>query len=216
MLNSSSAKTTRMHAGLSFRQCLSEADVKVLSDDLAAIYDGFFFHYLQMVSESRLTTPVKVIFDRIRWWQWVASNFVGNPAAQVMYIKNFVVEYHTAESWELVAKNSYTLIARCRDACPIPTFLSAKPPQYPKSSSSPAPGNTSRGGKGGKGKTLTPAQIVKLASLKSRFPDICISRLIRDRSCHHDGKHTACKYKHVCAWCASASCRAMCSQTEPF
>ena len=216
MLNSSSSKTTRMSAGLSFRQCLSEADVKVLSDDLPAIHDGFFYHYLQMVSESRLTTPVKIIFDRIRWWQWVSGNFVGNPAAQVMYIKNFVVDYHTAESWELAAKNSYTLIARCRDTCPIPIFSSAKPPQYPKSSSAPTPGNTSRGGKGGKGKILTSAQIVKLASFKSRFPDICVSRMIRDRSCHHDIKHTVCKFKHVCAWCQSASCRATCNQTEPF
>ena len=216
MLNSSSAKTTRMHAGLSFRQCLSEADVKILSDDLAAIYDGFFFHYLQMVSESRLTTPIKIIFDRIRWWQWVASNFVGNPAAQVMYIKNFVVEYHTAESWEVVAKNSYTLIAKCRDACPITPFLSSKPPQYPTSPSAPPPGHTPRGGKGGKGGVLSPAQVVKLASFKSRFPDICLSRLIRGRTCRHDGKHTTCKYKHVCAWCSSASCRAACSQTEPL
>ena len=216
MLNSSSSKISRIHANLSFRQFLSEADVKTLSEDLAAIFDGFLFHYLQMVSESHLPDPIKTIFDRIRWWQWVSSNFVGNPAAQVMYIKHFMVEYHQAEFWEPVAKNSYTLVARCKDTCFTPPFSAPKPPAYPKSGKSTTPGGTPKGGKGGKKNDYTPAQVAKLVAFKSRFPNICLSRVIKGRNCPGESKHVPCKYTHNCAWCSSSSCRATCSAAEPF
>ena len=68
MLNSSSSKTTRIHASITFRTTLSEADVKSLSVDLGAIFDGFFFHYLEIINDSHLPSPVKTIFNRIKWW----------------------------------------------------------------------------------------------------------------------------------------------------
>ena len=216
MLNSSSSKTTRIQANLSFRQFLSEADVKTLSEDLEAIFDGFLYHYLKMVSESHLPTPVKVVFDRIQWWQWVSSNFTGNPAAQVMYIKHFMVEHHMEEFWEPIAKNSYTLVAKCRDAFSTPLFSAPRPPKTPHSSRATPPGGPSLGGKGGRKSDYTAAQLVKLASFKSRFPDICLSRVIKGRNCPNEKRHTSCKYKHVCAWCASTSCRATCNLAEPF
>ena len=69
MLNASSSKATRIQANLTFRHTLSEADVQVLSEDLSSIFDGFFYHYLEMIDDSHLDLPRKKVFDRIRWWQ---------------------------------------------------------------------------------------------------------------------------------------------------
>ena len=147
MLNATSSKTTRIHANITFRTTLSEADVKILSEDLGSIFDGFFFHYLEMVNESQLPTPVKTIFDRI-WWQWVSTNFVGNPAAQVMFIKHFMVEHHAEEFWEPAVKNCHTLVAKCKETCAFPAQATQRPPPPPRCSSSVAPKGSGKGGKG--------------------------------------------------------------------
>ena len=65
MLNASSSKTSRISAGVTFHHSLSESDVKLFTDDLGQIFDGFFFHYLKMVNKSQLSCPVKILFDRI-------------------------------------------------------------------------------------------------------------------------------------------------------
>ena len=213
MLNATSSKTTRLNANISFRTTLSEADVKVLSEDLGSIFDGFLFHYLEMVNESQLPTPVKTIFDRIKWWQWVASNFVGNPAAQAMFIKHFMVYHHSEEFWEPVVKNCHTLVAKCKETCSLHTQAAQRPPPPPKGSRPIASNGSGKGGKGGKN---TPTQVAKLATLKTRFPGSCLSRIIKQKNCFSEDKGITCKYTHTCVWCHSATCRATCNMAESF
>ena len=215
MLNSTSVKESRISAGLVLKSSLSEADVVTLSDDLPQIFDGFFFHYIKLISESHLPTPMATILDRLSWWKWVADNFKGNSAAQVMFIKSFVVDHHSAPFWEPLVKQETTLVLHCKDQChtwarPAPKASSnPKPPQYPK---------TKATGKGGKGQTkfapLTTAQQAKFDAWRLRFPGVCQSRVVRGRTCSRQGKGQTCKYSHNCAWCGSATCEANCSQAE--
>ena len=216
MLNASSSKTTRIQANLTFRHTLSEADVQVLSEDLGSIFDGFFYHYLSMVNDSHLDLPVKKVFDRIRWWQWISSNFAGNPAAQVMFIKRFMVDHHAEDLWEPVVKNSHTLVAFCKEKCAPFTHAPQRPPPPPRIAKLLAPGGSVKGGKGGRKTSYSPAQLAKLAILKGRFPGVCLSRVIKGRSCLQEDKGAACRYTHTCAWCNTAACRATCALTEAF
>ena len=216
MLNSSSSKTTRIHASITFRTTLSEADVKTLSEDLGAIFDGFFFHYLEMINDSHLPTPVKTFFDRIKWWQWVSSNFVGNPAAHVMFVKHFMVEHHGDEFWEPVVRNCHTLVAKCKETCALPAPAAQRSPPTPRGSRPSAPGGSGKGGKGGKRNSYSPAQLAKLATLRSRFPGSCLSRVIKQHDCLSEDRGASCRFTHTCVWCSSASCRATCSSAEPF
>ena len=107
MLNASSHKKTRLQAGVIFHHSLSESDVQLFSGDLCQIFDGFLLHYFRLISESHLDTPIKIIFDRISWWQWVSSMFVGNPSANVLVIKEFMIEHHAIEWWDLYAEALY-------------------------------------------------------------------------------------------------------------
>ena len=152
--------------------------MKPLSEDLGAIFDGFFFHYLEMINDSHLPTPVKTFFDRIKWWQWVSSNFVGNPAAHVMFVKHFMVEHHGDEFWEPVVRNCHTLVAKCKETCALPAPAAQRSPPTPRGSRPSAPGGSGKGGKGGKRNSYSPAQLAKLATLRSRFPGSCLSRVI--------------------------------------
>jgi hypothetical protein len=215
MLNSTSVKESRISTGLVLKSSLSEADVVTLSDDLPQIFDGFFFHYIKLISESRLPTPMATILDRLSWWKWVADNFKGNAAAQVMFIKSFVVDHHSAPLWEPLVKQETTLVLHCKEQCPLwarpapKASSNPKPPQYPKPKAT---------GKGGKGQTkfapLTTAQQAKFDAWRLRFPGVCQSRVVRGRTCSRQGKGQTCKYSHNCAWCGSATCEANCSQAE--
>jgi len=54
----------------------SAGDAEPTQDDLLQIYDGFFFHYLLLVSESRPPPgPMATIMDRISWWGWLQISF---------------------------------------------------------------------------------------------------------------------------------------------
>ena len=174
------------------------------------------FHYLRLISESRLTSPLKIILDRISWWQWVASQFVGNPAANVMFIKKFMVDHHDAEWWEPAAKNSHSLVLQCKEACaPAPHTTTRQPP-------TPRPQKAPRVISGGKGNGATrappapysDAQRQKLSTWQARFPGVCLSRMVRGRMCPKERQGQNCKFTHSCAWCNSASCKAMCSGAE--
>jgi hypothetical protein len=43
---------------------------------------------------------------------------------------------------------------------------------------------------------------------------VCISRMVRERTCVKEDLNLPCKFTHVCAWCSSASCKATCAKTE--
>ena len=133
MLNTSYHKKTSLQVGVIFHHSLSESDVQLFSEDLGEIFDGFLFHYLRLISESCLTSPLKIIFDRISWWQWVSSQFVGNPAAKVMFIKKFML-------WDPAARNCHSLVLRCKEAC------SPAPPAAARSPPTPRPQKTTKGG----------------------------------------------------------------------
>ena len=214
MLNASSSKSSRISAGITFHHSLSESDVRLFTDDLGQIFDGFFFHYLKMVNESQLECPVKTVFDRISWWQWVSSNFVGNPAANVMFIKRFMVEHHGAAFWEPIVKNCHTLVMQCKEACSPAHHATPRPSPTPRPQTKPSAGG--KGGSGGNNRSphvpYTDAQRAKLATWRTKFPNTCLSRVVRGRLCPKENKN--CKFSHTCAWCASTTCRATCSSAE--
>jgi hypothetical protein len=215
MLNATSTKTSRIAAGLVVCTSLTEADVKFLSEDLSEIFDGFFYHYLELIDESRLDSPVKTMIDRIKWWQWIATNFAGNPAANVLFIKKFMVEHHLAEFWEPIVKQCHSMVTLCKEKCASSHPARAlQPPRQALRTPSIS------GGKGGGGKKsasfthYTPAQNAKLTSWRARFQGVCISRMVRERSCPKEVLNLPCRFTHVCAWCSSAGCKAVCAKAE--
>jgi hypothetical protein len=215
MLNATSTKTSRIAAGLVVCTSLSEADVKILSEDLTEIFDGFFYHYLEMINESRLDSPVKTMIDRIKWWQWIATNFAGNPAANVLFIKKFMVEHHMVEFWEPIVKQCHSMVTLCKEKCA--SSHSARALQPPRQAGKTP---TTSGGKGGGSKKAasfipyTPAQNAKLASWRARFQGVCVSRMVRERNCPKEVLNLPCRFSHVCAWCSSAGCKAVCAKAE--
>jgi hypothetical protein len=217
MLNTTSVKTQRLAAGLVLKHSLGEGDIKILSDDLPQILDGFMFHYLRLIHESQIEASGRTVFDRIAWWHWITNNFVGNPAGQVMFIKFFVAEHHREEFWEPVVRVSHSLVTKCKEATAAGVSHPSRPPRDVK---------TSRhvGASGGKGASkhtqksnhqpLTQAQLAKIETWRAKYPSICLSRIVRGRGCFHEAKGTHCKFKHECAWCGVASCKANCSSAE--
>jgi hypothetical protein len=215
MLNASSAKTSRIAAGLVVCTSLTEADVKILSEDLAEILYGFFYHYLGLISESRLDSPIKVLLDRISWWQWIATNFVGNPAANVLFIKKFMVEHHKEVFWTPIVKQCHSMVTLCKEKCG--PHMAARPTQAAKPATktpSTAGGKGSSGKKSATTQVYTTAQQAKLVLWKARFQGICLSRVVRGRGCYKESKGTACSFTHNCAWCGSATCKATCAHAE--
>jgi hypothetical protein len=120
MLNCTSSKSSKIAAGLVLRHSLSEADVLILSDDFTQITDGFLFHYLKVVSESNLHDPLATIIDRLGWWQWMCHVFGTNFAAQVKFIKNFLVEHHGEPFWTPLVKLETNLVILCKEQAPLP------------------------------------------------------------------------------------------------
>ena len=213
MLNCTSSKSSKIAAGLVLRHSLSEADVLILSDDFTQITDGFLFHYLKVVSESNLPDPLATIIDRLGWWQWMCHVFGTNFAAQVKFIKNFLVEHHGEPFWTPLVKLETNLVILCKEQAPLP--VSQK--MVKKNHSGKAAGKG--GGKTGNGNrpprvVLSASQLKKIESWKTRFPNVCTSRMIRGRICGKEKTGGICKYLHTCAWCGSANCKADCAQAE--
>jgi hypothetical protein len=213
MLNTASSKTTRITANLVMRQCASEADVAILSDDLKQIQDGFLYHYLKMVSESSLPDPMKTIMDRLSWWQWVEANFLRQPAAQVKFIKCFLVDHHAVPFWTPIVKYETTLVLLCKQECTLPAQADARHSKQKGTSGPVVKTIVKKSGLAG-ASALTPAQRTKLNGWKSRFPSICLSRLVRGKNCRFEDNGSICRYTHACAWCGAATCKAMCNQAE--
>jgi hypothetical protein len=216
MLNAASSKSTRLSVDIVVRHSVSEADVAILTDDLLQIYDGFFFHYLRLVSESRLPDPMATIMDRISWWQWMATNFMLHPAAQVKFIKSFLVDHHKAPFWTPLVKSETTLMLLCKQECAIST--SGRPAKVVvKQSAGPqrSSGHTITT-KPSARKQRTPAQQAKFEAWMARFPNFCHSRIFRGMKCHMESRNLSCRFTHTCAWCGAASCKATCGQAETF
>ena len=213
MLNCASSKSSRLSAGLVLRHSLSEADVTILTDDFSQISDGFLYHYLKVVSESNLDNPLATVIDRLSWWQWMGRVFGKNFAAQVKFIKNFLLEHHSEPFWTPLVKLETNLVILCKEQAPLPG-----PTNAAKKDSSSKPAGKGKG-KGGKGNNqsrvvVSAAQQKKIDSWKVRFPRTCVSRMVRGRECGREKSGGVCAFTHNCAWCGSASCKADCSQAE--
>jgi hypothetical protein len=214
MLDSSAVKTTTLAVGLTFKHALSEADVAHLENDLLEITSGFTHHYLNVVSDSHLDAPLEIIKDRLAWWQWAATTFVGNAAAQVLFIKEFVFANHGKRLWLPQALTESIMVARCFRVCPdhpITTLVkNARPPpanpKVPRQQKQPL--SVVRRAK------LTPPQIKKMEEWKKRFPQTCLSRIVKGRQCNMEVRSQVCGFEHKCAWCHSATCKAECAQAE--
>ena len=208
MLNSTSSKQTKISAGLFMRTSLSEADVAVLTSDLHQIFDGFFYHYLKLVSESHLADPMATIMDRISWWQWMASTFAKNPAAQVKFIKSVRVEHHAAPFWTPLVKLETNLMLQCMREC-TPQVDDRPPPKIEV-----VRDISSQHLQTQVNQHYTPAQMEKIQDWKNLFPGICLSRVVRGRMCHAEEQGCDCRFTHMCAWCDAADCKALCAQAE--
>ena len=138
----------------------------------------------------------------------MAQDFDKNFAAEVKFIKNFVVEHHRETFWAPLVKLETNLVILCKEQAPLSLKTVKK-----ESSGKPA----GKGGKGkGKGKdnAQTASQEKKIASFKARFPNVCVSRMVRGRNCSREKFGGVCKFSHNCAWCGSANCKAECAQAE--
>lgn len=211
MLNCASSKSSKLSVGLVLRHSLSEADVTILTDDFSQISDGFLYHYLKVVSESNLDDPLATVMDRLSWWQWMCQVFGKNFAAQVKFIKNFLLEHHSEPFWTPLVKLETNLVILCKEQAPLPSSLSSAKKE---SSSKPSGKGKGKGGKGNQRVVLTAAQLKKIDSWKARFPKTCVSRMVRGRECGRERSGGVCSFAHTCAWCGSASCKADCSQAE--
>jgi hypothetical protein len=221
MLNASSIKTTTIAVGLTFKSAMSDADVAYLENDLLEITSGFHHHYIKVVSESQLDNPMAIMTDRLEWWQWTATTFFGNPAAQVLFIKDFVFDNHAAPFWFPLVKQESILVARCFHLCPDSkvTALIKNPKSPPvvipmvktgklmKKKSAPTGGHQNQ-----QSPKLSPAQEQKLLTWKRQHPGCCLSRIVRGRVCYMESKSQTCRFEHKCAWCGSPSCKAECAQ----
>jgi hypothetical protein len=216
MLDSSSIKTTTLAVGLTFKHSMSEADVAHLENDLPEITSGFTHHYLNVVSESHLDNPLEIIKDRLAWWQWTATTFAGNTAAQVLFIKEFVLANHGMHFWFPQAPKESILVAKCFRVCPDhpvtvtakntrPSPSISKTPRQPKQPLSVVRVGHAR---------LNDAQLKKLETWKKRFPQTCVSRMLKGRRCVKEDKLQVCMFEHKCAWCHSPTCKAECAQAE--
>ena len=213
MLNCTTSKSSKLAVGIVLRHSLSESDVAILTDDFSQIADGFLYHYLKVVSESNLENPLATIMDRLSWWQWMCRVFGKNFAAQVKFIKNFMVEHHDQPFWTPLVKLETNLVILCKEQAPL--LISTKTAKK-ESSGKPTP-TTKAGKKQGNQKAravLTAAQLKKIEDWKLRFPNTCMSRMVRGRNCFKENNGGVCRFSHSCAWCGSASCKADCSQAE--
>jgi hypothetical protein len=216
MLNCTSSKSSKIATGLVLRHSLSEADVTTLTDDFSQITDGFLFHYLKVISESNLDDPMATVIDRLSWWQWICHVFGANVAAQVKFIKNFLVEHHGEPFWTPLVKLETNLVLLCKEQAPLHAQKASKKEPSGKPSGKGGGKHGSSHKPSGPRVVFTTAQQAKLESWKSRFPGFCISRLVRGRTCNREKNGGVCKYTHNCAWCGSAGCKADCAQAESF
>ena len=215
MLNCASSKSSKIAIGLVLRHSLSESDVTILTDDFSQISDGFLYHYLKVVSESNLENPLATVIDRLSWWQWMCRVFGKNFPAQVKFIKNFLVEHHGEPFWTPLVKLETNLVLLCKEQAPLPSQA-----KISKKDSSAKPAQPAKAGKkqnagGQKARVvLTAAQLQKIEDWKPRFPNICMSRIVRGRNCFKENNGGVCRFVHNCAWCGSATCKAECAKAE--
>ena len=216
------ANSKRLSASTVLVSSATEADVKILTYDYDAISSGFLYTYITLLSESSFDNAMTRVKDRLAWWQWLTSFFADNKPAAVKFIHWFMLEHHAEELWTPVTKAQCVLLAiKAKEECP-PLSLSSssrsgQPPQSktPKANGRaakvrPGPGTLTVNG----GTTFTPSQTAKLVQWRSRFPGSCASRMTKEYTCSKEKRGLPCKFKHVCVWCSSASCKAACSGAE--
>ena len=222
VLGVGSANSKRLSSSTVLVTSASEADVKVATYDYEAISSGFLYTYITLLSESSFVNATTRVKDRLAWWQWLTSFFADNKPAAVKFIHWFMLDHHSEELWLPVTKTQCVLLAiKAKEECPLhsPSISSRSgPPLQSKSSKSsgraakvrPGPGTLTVNG----GTTFTPSQTAKLVQWRSRFPGSCASRMTNNYTCSKEKRGLPCKFKHVCVWCSSASCKAACTQAE--
>ena len=229
MLGITASTSSRLAVNLVLKHQLTEADITVLSEDFEEIRDGFFNHYITVVSESQLPNPMATVIDRIGWWKVLSNTFIDQPAAQVKFLRYFVLEHHATLFWAPLVKHESTMVAQCKEESrPLPRKPTSKD-ATPSGTSTPRPSKRSKllQGKPPRyppGSVVNPSQRVvytatqaaKLIEWRKRFPGVCSSRLIKGHVCVKEQRNETCRFSHVCAWCKSATCMAACPQTENF
>ena len=218
MLGANAKTSKRLTASTVLLTSASEADVKTLSNDFTAIAAGFLNGYIVLVSESPFRDAIARMKDRLGWWQWLTSFFGDNKAAAVKFITRFVVSHSAEPYWLPVAENQCTLMVMkaLSDCAPAPS--SSKKNVIDNGSAK----STHRGG-GAPTKrahkppvVFTSQQLAKLEKWRERFPNVCCSRMCKDFVCRFEKRGATCRWKHVCVWCSSATCKASCAQAEKF
>ena len=218
MLGANAKTSKRLTASTVLLTSASEADVKTLSNDFTAIAAGFLNGYIVLVSESPFRDAIARMKDRLAWWQWLTSFFGENKAAAVKFITRFVVLHSAKAYWLPVAENQCTLMVMkaLSDCAPAPS--SSKKNVVDNGSAK----STHRGGgaptkRAQKDRVVfTAPQLAKLEKWRERFPNVCCSRMSKDFVCRYEKKGATCRWKHVCVWCSSATCKASCAQAEKF
>jgi hypothetical protein len=222
VLGVGSANSKRLSSSTVLVTSASEADVKIATYDYEAISSGFLYTYITLLSESSFINATTRVKDRLAWWQWLTSFFADNKPAAVKFIHWFMLDHHSEELWLPVTKTQCVLLAiKAKEECPLHTHSSSSrsgPPLQSKSTKPsgraakvrPGPGTLTVNG----GTTFTPSQTAKLVQWRSRFPGSCASRMTNSYTCSKEKRGLPCKFKHVCVWCSSASCKAACTQAE--
>jgi hypothetical protein len=218
MLGANAKTSKRLTASTVLLTSASESDVKTLSNDFTAIAAGFLNGYIVLVSESPFPDAIKRMKDRLGWWQWLTSFFGDNKAAAVKFITRFVVAHSAEPYWLPVAENQCTLMVMkaISDCAPAPS--SSKRTVIDNGSTK----STHRGGGAPTKRAHNPPvvftahQLAKLEKWRERFPNVCCSRMSKDFVCRFEKRGVTCRWKHVCVWCSSATCKASCAQAEKF
>ena len=221
ILGVNAASSKRLSSSTLLVTSATEADIKTLTHDFEAISSGFLFCYINLLSESAFTDAIERVKDRLAWWQWLIGFFGANKPAAVSFIQSFMMKHHKAPFWMPVTEERCSMMAiEAKDKCPphvgVANHGSAQQ-KGSKTAQSPAKTKPGRGtltvhG----GLTFTPAQTAKLALWRARFPGHCQSRMTSQYTCSHEKRGLPCKYKHDCAWCHLATCKATCPSAEKF
>jgi hypothetical protein len=222
VLGIGSANSKRLSSSTVLLTSATEADVKIATYDFEAITSGFLYTYITLLSESCFANAMARVKDRLAWWQWLTGFFTDNKPAAVKFIHWFMLAHHSEEFWLPVTQTQCVLLAiKAKEECQLvlPSANSRSGLSQNNKTSKmdsrvkkvrPGPGTLTING----GTTFSPSQTAKLVQWRGRFPGFCASRLTKEYTCSKEKRGLSCKFKHECAWCHSASCKAACAQAE--
>ena len=221
ILGVNAASSKRLSSSTLLVTSATEADIKTRTMDFEAISSGFLFCYINLLSESIFSDAIERVKDRLAWWQWLIGFFGANKPAAVSFIQSFMMKHHESPFWMPVTEERCSMMAiEAKDKCPLSVIATIQGSSQQRSAKSTQPPAKTKPGRGTLtvhgGLTFTATQTAKLALWRSRFPGYCQSRLTSQYTCSHEKRGLPCKYKHECAWCHLATCKATCSLAEKF